>query len=120
MMYATRDVRSAHRISWELVNEPIPDGMEIDHVCHNRACVNPAHLRLATRTENNQNLTGSRKNNASGHRGVFWSSQHSMWRARIQKNKRAYEVGLFHSLEDAAEAARLMRIELFAYNPTDH
>jgi hypothetical protein len=31
---------------------PVPDGMEIDHVCRNRRCINPDHLRAITHKEN--------------------------------------------------------------------
>lgn len=34
----------AHRFAYELFVGPIPSGYDIDHVCRNRRCVNPAHL----------------------------------------------------------------------------
>ena len=42
----------AHRYSYEQVNGPIPDGLEIDHLCSVRSCVNVDHLEAVTRSEN--------------------------------------------------------------------
>lgn len=40
--------KNAHRAAWELYRGPIPTGMQIDHICRVRSCVNPDHLRLVS------------------------------------------------------------------------
>lgn len=42
----------AHRAVYEMVNGSIPDGLEIDHLCHNPPCVRPDHLEAVTHAEN--------------------------------------------------------------------
>ena len=43
---------AAHRISYEFFIGPIPSGKELDHLCFNKACVNPNHLEPVTHEEN--------------------------------------------------------------------
>ena len=56
--------KRAHRIMFEVVNQEIPKGMLIDHLCNVRNCINPDHLRLSTPKEN-----GSRE------RANHWNSK---------------------------------------------
>ncbi|WP_369010576.1 HNH endonuclease signature motif containing protein, partial [Bacillus cereus] len=42
----------AHRYVYENLSGPIPEGMELDHLCRNPPCVNPDHLDPVTHEEN--------------------------------------------------------------------
>lgn len=45
-------IAGAHRVAYELLIGPIPDGLVIDHLCRNTLCVNPDHLEPVTVREN--------------------------------------------------------------------
>jgi hypothetical protein len=109
----------AHRYSFELTSGAIPDGMQIDHRCHNRACVNPSHLRAVTGKQNTENLSGLRADNTSGYRGVTWDKRRNAWIARVYHNKRNHHVGYFSTAKEAGQAAANRRLELFTHNDID-
>ncbi len=48
----SRKTKKAHRVSYEHFVGPIPEGMELDHLCHNTLCINPEHLEPVTHAEN--------------------------------------------------------------------
>ncbi len=58
-------VKKAHRAMYELMVGPIPEGLEIDHLCRNRVCVNPGHLEPVSRLENIRR----------GTQGEFWAAK---------------------------------------------
>lgn len=43
---------TVHRIAYEAMVGPIPEGLTIDHLCKNRRCVNPAHMEVVTQAVN--------------------------------------------------------------------
>nr|DAL36436.1 MAG TPA_asm: homing endonuclease [Caudoviricetes sp.] len=110
---------NAHRFAWELAHGVAPQGMEVDHRCHNRACVNPAHLRLVTPGQNQQNRAGAQRGSASGVRGVYWSKAARAWCARVTHQKVCHWVGSFATLAEAEAAVIAKRRELFTHNDAD-
>ena len=96
----------AHRVAYEILIGPIPEGLEIDHLCRQPSCVNPKHMEPVTRRENILRGTGFPAQNAKrthcpkGHsysgNNLFIDSQNRRycracradrtrrWRAKIQ------------------------------------
>ncbi len=56
---ASNPTRPAHRVIYEMVSGQIPAGLQLDHLCRNRWCVNPSHLEPVTAKENLRRGMGS-------------------------------------------------------------
>lgn len=111
-------VDRAHRVAWELLRGPIPDGMVLDHDnqqfgCGNPSCVNPDHLQLVTRAVNKQRGRGVYATNKSGHRGVRWRKDVKKWHVQIRLNGRDYYGGLFIDLAEAVAVRDALQTELY-------
>lgn len=106
----------AHRFSWERTNGAIPEGIYIDHMCHNQSCVNVAHLRLATPQENAQNKRGPIPGSRSGLRGVYWNERSGKWQARATVGGVVHFAGLYQTKELAGEAASELRSRIMPFS----
>lgn len=105
----------AHRTAWHFLIGPIPAGMQLDHMCHNRGCVNPGHLRIVTNGENQQNLRGARGISKSGVLGVHWRPDAKKWQVTVKHEAHSRHVGYFENLVDAKAASESARQELFTH-----
>jgi len=89
----------AHRVAYEMFNnEKISPGMEVDHLCRNRKCVNPEHLEVVTDWTNmNRGFSPAARNLrktecSNGHPftpdNIYWEGDHRKCR-ECRKNRQA-------------------------------
>lgn len=100
----------AHRYAYEREHGPIQNGMQVDHVCHERSCVNVEHLRLATWNQNQQNRSGPEKGRDLP-RGVYRAGKR--YKTQVRHGVDVHHLGTFGTVAEADHAVRAKRAELF-------
>jgi len=97
----------AHRFSFDISPRgPLAAGLQIDHLCRNRACVNPLHLEQVTNRENTSRGRGGslRPGKSSRFVGVRWHQRARKWHTQAYSNGKSVHLGYFDAEEEAAQA----------------
>lgn len=89
-----------------------PQGMQVDHINHDRADNRKSNLRICTKDENRRNAIKT-KRNTTGYKGVVKYAVGSKFRAQIGYDKKKMHIGTFETAEEAARAYDLKAKQLF-------
>ena len=95
-----------HRLIFMFHNGYLPE--VVDHIDGNPLNNKIENLRSANYLTNKYNQKDY-KNNTSGHKGVYWSKEHQMWKTQINFNGKRKHLGYFNDLLDASEFVALAR-----------
>lgn len=114
--YAVSSVRRArkymHVYAWERANGPVPPGMQVDHICWNRACCEVGHLRLATPAQNNAYRSGPQPGRTHKlPRNVYRSGK--AYGVQVKRGGVARWVGTYKTIAEADRAAHEARESYF-------
>ena len=107
-----KNIYRTHIVIWAMHNGRWPlDGMEVDHINHNKTDNRIENLREASRVDQNRNQS-LHKTNTSGHAGVSYRKDKLKWRAFINENNKQIGLGHFDTKEEAIAARKKAEIEM--------
>jgi hypothetical protein len=109
----------AHRVSYMWAKGPIPEGMQIDHICQRPSCVRPDHLRAVTNKQNQENRKPPQGRNISGYRGVYWNKDRRKWGTLVTQHGKRISAGCYADVEEANAAVVALRNRLYTHNDPD-
>jgi hypothetical protein len=101
----------AHCLAYQDFNGSVPEGLDLDHLCRNRSCVNPDHLEPVTHTENiRRGDTVAARNAAKTHcSNGHELSPDNVYRAPLRPNQRVCRKCLAVHLKERRRRRRLDR-----------
>ena len=105
----------AHRLAFLYMVGEIPPNA-VDHVNGDRADNRWCNLRLATPSENQQNLRGPLSNSKSGLLGVSWHARGKKWQAQIKVDAVKHHLGCFTDKHEAHAAYLKAKAELHPFS----
>lgn len=104
----------AHRLAWWWVYGEVP-ASEIDHIDGNKDNNRIANLRIATRSQNQQNRHHAQRNNRIGILGV--RRRREFYQARITVSGECRYLGTFNTAKEASDAYLMAKAELHPFSP---
>lgn len=105
----------AHRIIYEMRHGEIPQGMQVDHIDHNRTNNADSNHRLVSHKQNGRNIK-KKITNSSGFTGVCWDNRRCKWLAYIMISGKHKHLGYFNNIEDAVCARKEAEIKFGFHN----
>ena len=104
----------AHNLAWLYVHGNYPTCI-LDHINRNPDDNKISNLRLANFSENQQN-TKVRTDNLCGHKGLSFDSKYNVYKVRISKNGKTYNLGRFKNIQDAIKIRKNAENDLFTHH----
>ncbi|WP_396019924.1 HNH endonuclease signature motif containing protein [Arthrobacter sp. ISL-95] len=78
----------SHRVAWLSLVGPIPEGLQIDHLCRNRACCNPGHLEPVTCSINLRRIPkGTQKLKSHCIQGHEMTPKNTLWQGKGKRRR---------------------------------
>lgn len=105
----------AHRLAWFMSHGVWPKD-QIDHINGVKDDNRLSNLREATTAENHQNMP-IRRDNTSGHSGVYWRSDTNLWQAQICAHGKRRTLGQFPTKDEAAKAYAAAKRAAHSFHP---
>lgn len=99
----------AHRLAWLYIHGEFPIE-EIDHINHDRSDNRIDNLRAVSHKDNGKNVS-KRKDNTSGHLGIYWDKRRNKWHTQIKVKNKVIYLGLFTDIIEAIAVRKKAEIK---------